>query len=88
MLLLRKKDPDMSIQPINASTSPTAKPKVNYGKISGYTAAVLGVASGIAGTQKHIKAHKRLAYAAGICLALHIGIIEYFHHMRAKNTNT
>ena len=78
----------MPIQPINTSNSTVTKHKINYAKISGYTSAVLGIASGIAGTNKKIKMHKHLAYAAGICLAWHIGVIEYFHHMRAKNANT
>lgn len=60
------------------------KKRVNYAKITGYTATVLGVGSAIAGNRKKIELHKYLAYAAGIITAAHIGVIEWFHHKKAK----
>ncbi len=79
----------MAIQAVNAaSQTQTVKRKYNPAKISGYAAIALGVASGVAGNRQKVKLHKQLAYAAGIFTAMHIGIIEWFHHKKKLNTKT
>lgn len=81
--------------PIHAITpsSPTqnSKNKFTFKKLlknsvrdTGYAGAAFGVASAIAGANKKIKLHKNLAYLSGLFTLLHIGIIEYYKHRKAK----
>ena len=60
------------------------KKRVNYVQITGYGATALAAGSAIAASKKNIPLHKYLAYAAGVLTAAHIGIVEYFHHKKAK----
>lgn len=72
----------MSVQAINSANvnvNSKKNKKVNYVKTTGYLAAALAVGSGIAGGNKKIKLHKKLAYVAAALTALHIGIVEWFH---------
>lgn len=55
---------------------------------TGYAAAVLGIGSGIAGRSKKIKLHKSLAYLAGIFMIWHIGIIEYYKHIKTNKNQS
>lgn len=58
-------------------------------KSTGYIATTaLGVAtlSGISRNRNIRKAHKPTAYLTAILTALHIGLIEYYHH-KFKNSN-
>lgn len=77
----------MQISPVsttNQSTNTKKKIWKHPLRDTGYASAVLGVASGIAGSQKKIKLHKYLAYAAGVLMLAHIGIAEYFKHKKVK----
>lgn len=81
--------------PIHAITpsSPTqnSKNKFAFKKLlknsvrdTGYAAAAFCITSAIAGANKKIKLHKNLAYLSGLFTLLHIGIIEYYKHRKAK----
>lgn len=75
----------MPVQAINTAVPVNHKKrKFNPVTVTGYTAVAAGLGSGIAGSNKKIKLHKQLAYAAGIFTAVHIGLIEWFHHKPAK----
>lgn len=81
----------MPIPPVTAASANTqtaaAKPKKIWKhsvRDTGYIAAALGVASGIAGSSKKIKFHKQLAYLAGIFTLAHIGIVEWSKYKRSK----
>ncbi len=70
----------MKIEPVRMNTF--LKPKT-----TGYAATVglgLTVWSGISKNKKFRKAHKPLAYITTIFTALHIGLIEYYHHKYKK----
>ena len=70
----------MKISSINQIVTP---------KSTGYAATTaLGVAtlSGISKNKNFRKAHKPLAYITAALTALHIGLIEYYHH-KYKNKN-
>ncbi len=75
--------PQMQMTPLYAPARQRKKP-VNYVQLTGYVATGLGIGSAIAGNRKKIKLHKLLAYAAGIFTAIHIGIVEWYHHKKAK----
>lgn len=74
----------MPIPPINNISTTKPQKKVNYLSITGYSALGLGVASGIAAGNKKFKAHKTLAYLAGLLTLAHVGIIEWYRHQRTK----
>ncbi len=75
----------MSVQAINSANvnvNSKKNKKINYVKTTGYLATVFAVGSGVAGNNKKIKLHKKLAYIAAVLTALHIGIVEWFHHKK------
>lgn len=66
----------MAIQPISNITAKSSNiPKLNPVTATGYGALVTGTASVIAASNKKIKWHKYLAYAAGAFAFLHTGLI-------------
>ena len=80
----------MPVAPVNniAAQQPVKKKLwKNPVRDTGYAAAVLGIGSAVAGTKKNIKLHKYLAYAAGIVTLAHIGIVEYYKHMKKSSKN-
>lgn len=58
--------------------------KINYISYTGYAALAAGAASGIAAGMKKFKAHKSLAYAAGVLAVIHLGIVEWNKHQYKK----
>ncbi len=73
------------------TTQPVGR-KINYISYTGYAALAAGAASGIAAGMKKFKAHKSLAYAAGVLAVIHLGIAEWNKHQYKKrntagNTN-
>lgn len=70
----------MKVNPIQQIITP---------KTSGYAATVgLGasVVSGVSKNKNFRKMHKPLAYMTAILTALHIGLIEYYHHKFKSNS--
>lgn len=56
-------------------------------KSTGYAAAaglVMSVASGVTKNRVLRRTHKPAAYAAAVLTAVHIGLIEYYHHKYKK----
>lgn len=51
---------------------------------TGYAAAALAVGSAVAGSRKRLKLHKNLAYLSGLFTLWHIGIVEYYKHLKTK----
>lgn len=68
----------MKISPINQIVTP---------KSTGYSATLaLGMAtlSGVSKNKSFRKMHKPLAYISAVLTALHIALIEYYHHSYKK----
>ncbi len=68
----------MKISPINQTLTP---------KSTGYSATfALGIAtlSGISKNKSFRKMHKPFAYLSAIFTAIHIALIEYYHHSYKK----
>ncbi|MBS4760074.1 MAG: hypothetical protein KHX03_05200 [Clostridium sp.] len=78
----------MSISAIS-STSPDATIQTKRAwktplRDTGYAAAALAVGSAVAGSCKKLKLHKNLAYLSGLFTLWHIGIVEYYKHLKTK----
>ncbi len=63
-----------------------SKKSINYVSYTGYGALAAGIASGITAGFKKFKAHKYLAYTAGILSLLHLGIAETKKYQYRKQT--
>ncbi len=79
----------MQVATVNNINNTSVKKKLwkNPVRDTGYAAAVFGISSGIAGAKKKIKLHKYLAYIAGIFTLAHLGIVEYYKHMKKSSKN-
>ena len=61
--------------------------KIVTPKTTGYAATAglgLSVWSGISKNRNYRKQHKPLAYITAVLTAIHIGLIEYYHHKYKK----
>ncbi len=73
----------MTIKAITFSQNKTLpKKRINYVSTTGYVAAASAAMSFVYAKNKNIKLHKHLGYISGIFTALHIGIIEWYHHKK------
>ena len=68
-------------------TQPVIMNKIITPKTTGYAATVglgLSVWSGVSRNRNFRKTHKPLAYITALLTAIHIGLIEYYHHKYKK----
>ncbi len=71
---------NMKVNSVNKNSIFTPK-TTGYAATAGLTAAVL---SGVSRNKTFRKAHKPLACLTAILTAVHIGLIEYYHHKYKK----
>lgn len=69
------------------NVSPVRRNKILTPKTTGYAATAalgLSVLSGISKNKSFRKTHKTFAYISAFLTAVHVGLIEYYHHKYKK----
>ncbi len=71
----------MPVQAINNAQSKNFN-RINYVKVTGYSALALGTASIVQASRHKIKSHKLLACLSVLSALTHVGILKYYKYKK------